>query len=102
MKFLTIILRGLVGGCLLFLTFLVYIMSRADSLLWKGRCKRIGMRISPSWSISRLFESYRFFCTYGLRQFCVHNAAQGQRERKTRFTRRGFIIYGSLAGIGVL
>lgn len=69
-------------------------MSRADSLLWTERCKRIGIGISLSWSISRLLEAHRFFCTYGLRQFCIHNAAQRQRERKTNFMMIGFIIYG--------
>ena len=72
MKFLAIILQGPCGRMSAVLNLLVYIMSRADSLLWTERCKRIGISISPSWGISRL---YRFFCTYGLRQFCAHNAA---------------------------
>ena len=94
--------RGLAGWFLLFLTFLVYIMSRADSLLWTERWKRIGIGISPFRSILHLLEAYRFFCTYGSRQFCVHHTAQWHRERKTHFTRRGLSFVGSQAGIGML
>lgn len=58
-------------------------MSRAGSLVWTERWKRIGIGISPFRSILHLLEAYRFFCTYGLRQFCVHHGmASGNAKRK--------------------
>lgn len=68
--------RGLAKWFLLFLTFLVYIMSKADFLFWIERWKRIEISISPFWSILHLPEVYQFFYIYGLWQFCAWHTAQ--------------------------